>query len=213
MMIDRFKTAGFTILELLVVMAILVILASLMSPSISYILQGSNVSVSGELCLGALKLARQTALARNHQVEVRFYQYADADQAEVGLANGHYRGIQLFEINDSGTAIPRTKLQKLSLGVIIDSNSTLSSILTLKNASATNALPTVGTNYNCASFRFRADGSTGLTMTAPSPPGTWCLTLHTLKVPGVDGLNSPPPNYITFQIDPLSGSVMTFRPR
>jgi uncharacterized protein (TIGR02596 family) len=204
---------GFTVLELLVVMAIMVILASLMAPSIGYVLQGSNLSVSGDRLLGILKLARQTALSKNHPVEVRFYRYADADQAESGLANGHYRGVQLFEINDSGTAVPRGKLQKLPTGVIIDSNSTLSSILTQTNLGATNPIPTVGTNYNCASFRFHTDGSTQLSFSPPSPPGSWCLTLHTLRGASGDGMSTPPVNYITLQIDPVSGSILTFRPQ
>lgn len=206
------RPGGFSLLELLLVVALMVIMATVTAPTIGYILQGSNLSIAEGQFQGILQMARQTALARNHQVEVRFYQYADADQAEVGLANGHYRGVQIFEISDSGAAIPRTKLQKLSTGVIMDSNSTLSSILTQTNLNTTNLLPTVGTNYNCSSFRFRADGSTDLSISPPTPPGTWCITLHTLKVPGVDGLSTPPPNFITFQIDPVGGSVMTFRP-
>lgn len=217
---SRGRYPGFTILELLVVMALITILAALTLPSISSVTMGSSLSVGGDKLQGFLQSARQSALAQNHQVEVRFYQYPDLSQPGESIASSstwHFHGFQMFQISDSGSATPLGKLQKLPQGIVIDANPTLSSLLTNTKTFTPPldpqvSLPNIGTSYNCSAFRFRANGSTGLSISPPSPPGVWCLTLHSLLVPGSDNLSSLPTNYITLQIDPISGAVVMFRP-
>lgn len=68
------RRRAFTLVELLVVMAIIVIMASLIVPSLRGLLDGFNLTGSADNVISTLTLARQTAMARNLPVEVRIYQ-------------------------------------------------------------------------------------------------------------------------------------------
>ena len=54
-------------------------------------------------------------------------------------------------------------------------------------------------------MRFLPNGSTDLVPTA-----NWYLTVHS----GLSGdpMASPPPNFVTIQVDPVSGIVVFYRP-
>jgi uncharacterized protein (TIGR02596 family) len=167
-----------------------------------------------------LSVARQTALSMNNSVEVRFYQFGDpgipGEQVN-SPSTGRYRAMQTFVIQDSGTAVALGKVQLLPNTIMIDSGATLSSIIGSSQASpaiptATKGsmlnvpIPRVGTNYNSVAFQFLPGGSTNLT----PPISTWFLTLH--KLNDADGLNTPPSNFYTVQIDASNGHIKTYRP-
>ena len=207
--------SAFSLVELLVVMAIIGLLATFLAPAVSPILRGSRLTQAGDQVVAVLSLARQTALTTSHSVEVRFYQYGDPEvpgESASSPTTGKYRAIQAFEYKDDGTATPVGKMAKLPLSIIIDAGATLSTLLKSTQAKTWTAadkqptLPIVGASYNCCAFRFLADGSTNLSTT-----GTlWFLTLHNL----IDGdiMPSPPSNYTTIKIDPMNGSLKTYRP-
>ncbi len=82
----------------------------------------------------------------------------------------------------------------------------------------------VGRNYEYVPMRFLPDGSTNLpplgaagvsTGSNPSAGGLWYLTVHTIadwdKLKKA-GNTTPPPNYFTWQIDPITGATKTYRP-
>jgi hypothetical protein len=58
-------------------------------------------------------------------------------------------------------------------------------------------------------MHFTASGATDLLPTG-GPSGSWFLTLHA-ETKG-DGLSIPPPNFVTIQVDPVSGTLEFFRP-
>jgi uncharacterized protein (TIGR02596 family) len=64
------RTPGFTILELLAVMAIMGILLAVTVPSISGMMQSNNISSAGQTVSDQVNLARQTASAQNITVDV-----------------------------------------------------------------------------------------------------------------------------------------------
>jgi len=224
---NLFRTCGFSLLELLVVISIIGIIAAFTLPSASAVLWGSQLTQGAQMLNDQLVLARQTALTKNHCVEVRIYQFSDPGipGEQAGNANaGKYRALQIFDIPNSGAAVPLGKVEHLPESIIIDSgnidsNKTLSSIISsgkqsdVPTSSDGNTLqipiPKVAKAYNSVSFRFEPDGSTNLLLS--STPGTnWFLTLH--KQNDGDGLQTPPPNFITIQIDPYNGHVRTYRP-
>jgi len=77
---------GFSIVELLVVIAIVGLLAAVTMPAITSTLRAMNLSDTTNRVVSELNLARQTAVARQVPVEVRFYllpEESDAATAEL----------------------------------------------------------------------------------------------------------------------------------
>lgn len=207
---------AFTLIELLIVMSILLVVAGFLAPSVSTILKGSNLTQGSQMISDQLGLARQTALAKNHVVEVRFYQYGDPEAAGESAAtpnSGKFRALQNFEKLDTGTVVALGNVKKLPTSIIFDKGATLSSIIGSAAAAPgipslvttqTNSIPRVGTQYNSVSFQFRPDGSTNL------PTGNWFLTAHDTN--SGDALATPPPNFFTLQIEAANGHIRQFRP-
>lgn len=204
---------AFTLLELMLVIAMIGVLFTLLAPAVNTLMRGSRLTQASDKVVAVLSLARQTALTTNHSVEVRFYQYGDPEVPGETVdhpATGKYRAIQTVETKEDGTEI-KGRIEKLPLAIIIDSGSTLSPLLgdTLAKtwSDTPPPIPVVGSNYLCRAFQFLADGSTNL----PSAGGAlWFFTLHNL-VDG-DGRTTPPPNYATLKIDPVNGLLKVYRP-
>jgi len=68
----RFKHRGFTMLELIVVVAIVAILASLAMPSFSTMIQNSQIRNAAESIQNGLQLARAEAVRRNTTIGFQF---------------------------------------------------------------------------------------------------------------------------------------------
>jgi uncharacterized protein (TIGR02596 family) len=209
---------AFTLVELLVVLGIIAILAVLTVPAVLSSIRGSQLSQAAQQVVNEVDFAHRTALTQNRTVEVRFYQFARAGMpGEVAAtpATGKFRAVQCFQYDASGNATQLDKVQMLPGTIIMDSNSTLSSLLGASQAKATSSwtagdpklsLPVVGTSYNVCAFDFQGGGATTL-----SPIGTqWFITLHS-SLDG-DNLAALPKNFFTLQIDALNGRMQSFRP-
>ena len=172
-----------------------------------------------------IKLARQQAVTKNHNVEVRFIRYGDPEipgEKANTPSSGYFRAIQVFEVLDNGAIVPLDKPVLLPQSIIV-SPGTLStlvsdpSMLPVKQAKKTKAADGSGGdpsmprgidwNYEFVCFRFLPDGGTSLTTTAGK---IWCITLHNVNDAQSGG--TPPPNFVTLQVDPVAGSVRLFRP-
>ena len=206
----RFPRKGFSLIELLAVMAIIVILLAFVAPAALSIVKGNKMTQASEVVGGQLTLARQTALTRNKPVEVRFYQYADSEvpgESITDPSTWHFRAIQAFEVVKTGIVTPLHEVRQLPSGIILDSGSNLSSLLHSPSpAKGRDPIPRVGLDYRYSTIRFRPDGSVAKSTTSEG----WFMTLHSL----VDGdqLTSPPANLVTFEIDVFNGALKTFRP-
>ena len=73
------KRHGFSLIELLVVILIIAIIAVFVTPAASTILKGSQLSQAEQVITDQIKLARQQAVTKNHNVEVRFIRYGDPE--------------------------------------------------------------------------------------------------------------------------------------
>lgn len=218
---------GFSLIELLVVMAIIIMLMALVVPASTSMMAASRLTTAASSVSGLLSYARQNAIASNHTMEVRFYRYGDPEvpgEKANDPTTGRFRAVQLFEYQENGVARAVTKAEPLPGGIIFDAGTedpktTLSSLFGKQHekqftpAGGSGApqldpkvnLPRgVGTNYDCMAFQFSPSGITNLGF------GNWFVTLH--KANDGDNLGQPPPNYATLQVEPVSGAVKTYRP-
>lgn len=223
---------AFTLVELLVVMSIIVIIAAFAAPAISTILRGSQLTQSSQQVIDHIALARQLALSRNRTMQVRFYKFADPEtpgQVATDPSTGYFRALQTFEILDNGAAIPVSKPIRLPNSVLINESVQLSTIINQTSAKVyktkgdlapsdpTMPDTTVGKNYEYAAFDFRSDGSTNLSAAgastgSSSTKDTWFFTLHGVTVDGGGKATAKPDNYVTVQVDPVTGITRVFSP-
>ncbi len=189
---------GFTLLELLVVLAIIFALAALIAPSFNSIGQAGNLTRSASLVQDQLVLARQKALAQSRYVEVRLYSM-----------EGKYRALRLMQFNDTSLApLPMSKVIQLPENIVILPTDTYSTLVANTNphpvGGGTEDLPTQSA-VPYKSFTFTPSGGTNLPIDEK-----WFLTLVNENAPATD--NGPADNFIAIQIDPTNGRVRSYQP-
>lgn len=205
----RFTLQAFSLVELLAVMAIIVIMISLAVPAFTHIAQGSTLERAGNLVVGQLDLARQTALASSRKVEVRFYKHITPGAPGTEA----WRAIQLFDVANSGVKKPMGNAIAFPDPVVIGEQPTLSTLMNLpadyELAAAdrtANPLPSIGTSYTGIAFRFSPSGSVDL----PDVTANYYMTLFSENTPAT--ASAPPANYFTIQLDPVNGRARNYRP-
>lgn len=229
---------AFTLIELLVVIAIIAVIGGFATPALNSVLQGNALNQAVNTLDDTVAYARQHAITRNRSVEVRIYRFWDpeaagepAGSAAAGLdtappAIGYaapYRALQAFEIGDSANAIPVGRLAFLPGATVFSLQPALSSLLGNTDstkgpvkttpASGDIDLPRgIAKNYEYIAFRIKPDGSTTLSPSGGASPGGWFITGHLLKDMKRAASSTPPPNFFTWIIDPVSSSTKILRP-
>lgn len=206
---------AFTLVEMLVVMAVIAVLIALVAPVTVGLLRGHLVTQSGEMVTDQLILARQAALTNSRVVEMRFYQLP-----KPGAAAGSpttYCGVQAVLHEESGRLRPLGKVELLRTGIVFAADGTHSTLLTppspaTATVSGTDYVPGFGVNQKFAyvGFSFLPNGSTDLDPTAASGSGGWFATLVDSNKPLPTG--GVPADFYTLRVEPLDGHVQTFRP-
>lgn len=193
------RRRAFSLVELLVVMAIMVLILTLITPAFNSVLRGGAITRSGQTVSDQLALARQTAIARNQIVTVRFLKMpGDGVETEP-----RYRGIQAVAQQDDGSLKPLSRVVKLDPNNEIADAAELSTIIS--KPSVTGSTDVGGKSVTYAGFRFRPDGSTDLDLTSADG---WYLTVKDTR-PSDDPI---PTNFFTIRIDPFTGQGRVFRP-
>jgi len=184
---------AFSLVELLIVVAIIGILAVLTIPAFITISDAKQITAANQSLSDGLRLARQLALVKSTPVEFRLWQIRPQD----GVRNS-FCAYAYNQITDSG-ATNFSKTNYFAKGVSLSTGSS-HKYTTL----VTNGVVIINPQIRYARFNFRPDGSTDL-----NPNLKWFATF----VRDREVTNSTlPKNYITLQIDPLNGNVSYYRP-
>ena len=218
---DKPKRA-FSLIELLVVISIIAIIGAFAVPAAGQLLKGSSMTQAANALTDQAATARQQALTRNRSVELRFFSFPDP---EIPGDTSHFRALQFFEIADGDIPNPTGKLIRLPDTIVLSQDAALSSMLGTLTVHKPDenglqndpSLPRgVGKSYTYVAFRFLPDGSTSLSPAGPSPAGAsngqWYITAHLLNDIKLAQNGSPPPNFFTWLIDPVSGRSKVIRP-
>ncbi len=197
---------GFSLLELLVVVAIIGIMATLAGAGLSSMQRAQGLGSASQMVAAQIQLARQTAAARNLPVEVRFYQLPDFGQSS-GSAS-RWRAVGVFD----GSATNAQTLQRpvhFPARVVIEPSPTASPLWTSMGASDA-PLPGFGTgNWPYRALTVRPNGLVTVSGTSPAE-ANWFLSLRQesdVAEPG--GL---PANFATIQINPFTARTQVLRP-
>jgi len=189
-------SSAFSLIELLVVVAIIALMTVVTLPSISGVNQAGAINRAGQTLGDLVILARQEAVSKNRDIEVRVIDLADP------MYPG-YRAIQLWIADEIGaSSAPLGKIQKFPEGIVLASN-TLSPLLTSDTSVAgTTNFGALGSRpYK--GFRVRASGAL--------PPAIGS-TNNFLTVQLARDADIPPKNFYTIRVNPITGRVTVHRP-
>lgn len=184
--------AAFSLLELLVVIALLGLLAVLAAPAMNAIGGGGVVTREGQLLNDQITLARQMAVSRNRETELRLIEYSGS--------GGDHWAIQIW---DPAAAKPLNRLTRLADNAVINPSSSLSPLLGHLESSNAVFGPLGNSPRSYRAIRFRPNGR----IKGNFPVREDYLTVQLRR-------ESPdqPVNYFTLQIQSLTGRISVYRP-
>ncbi|MEQ1859321.1 MAG: Verru_Chthon cassette protein D [Chthoniobacteraceae bacterium] len=110
------RRPGFTLVELLAVIAVIAVIMVFVVPAANQIIRGSQLTQASQLVADQLGFARQLALSRNRTVDFRFYRFGDPETPGEVIdmpAKGQWRGVQVFELIENGAAVPAGPFHRL----------------------------------------------------------------------------------------------------
>jgi uncharacterized protein (TIGR02596 family) len=199
------RAAGFSLVEILVVLGIVAILITASAPYVSGILTATRLRNAADTVYSRLLEAQSLAVLFNTDAEVRLYEVTDLIDPDSRPILGKLRILTLSPPQDESTGPaadvfePVGPVTHLEDGIEVSADAKYSSIIDL-------GFQTAGKDPygRYIALRFRPDGSAGL-----RPGRAWFLTLHE-KDAQLQGKKLK--NFVTVQIDPATGHLRTFQP-
>lgn len=197
--------AGFSLVELVIVVAIITMLIAVATPYTLGAMQSANLTSAGDTLMQKLAMAQQRSLTENRPVGLDFYSYTEDD-----IKGCHaIRMISYDPATNQATPLePPVYWNKHSVVLVEGALSPMFS--TNQTAASTGQAAQSPFQSLGATFHrviFYPNGSTSLRV----PLRTAYLTLIPTKSYKAD-LSTAPPNYYTVQIDPVTGRGHSYRP-
>ncbi len=201
----RAARQGFSLIEMVVVVAILAIIVMLAAPYTISAIQASSLTSAGDTVNQKLSLAQQRAATENRPVGVTFYFYANE-----GITACH--AIQLVAYDpatNTTTPLEAPVFWQNGREVLLegDLSPLFSNAFTSTDSGNATIKPFANLGATFKRVLFFPDGSTNLRV----PLSRAYVTLISIR-DYKQNLNTPPGNYYTVQIDPVTGRTRTYRP-
>jgi uncharacterized protein (TIGR02596 family) len=186
----RLASRGFSLVELLLVVALIGILATLGIMEFSSVVRGSRLTSAGRLLQSEISLAKQQAVTFHQEVEVRLFQ-----------TGGTWNGIALVIRDATGAEKLLRRPMLLPEGVVMDAGQ--SPLLTSAPISNRAVFATHG-EQDFRAFRFRSGGNTQPELTS---------TNNTLLLRGgTPGEGTNLVNYRVVAVTPVNGKATIYQP-
>lgn len=215
------KQRAFSLIELLVVMVIIGIIAMLTMPAFNNLGKAQALTSAGASLLDQLALARQTAVAQNRVVEVRFYKRREnpAQAVDASANPERFRSFRTMIYDENVlNAFAQTTMQDLPARVVLSEEKDYSTLI----FAYTNTVPprpylketlsAAETDVPYQFIRFKPTGGTDLSITGTPEGNRWFLTIKSDNPEKDVPAGRPANNYFTVLLDPVSGRVRTYRP-
>ena len=189
---------AFSLVELLMVIAIILLLAVFTLPSIRGISGGINLTGSGEEIVSMVNLARQRASTFNREVALRFFRTD---------SSAPFTAYQLWEQQNSADPaswVGLDNFQRLPAGIVVSGKAAFSPILNV--ASFQGQVMMSGSNMLYSDVLFLPSGS----IAAQTEVAFTLVMEHAPTTGGiVPGL---PSNFATISIEPINARPVIYRP-
>ncbi len=212
----RHASGAFSLIELLLVVAILMLLTSMAQMALNDVSNSTKMSTASQQVGDSFNLARQIAVAQNTYVQVRLFTLKETPgrYSAIGIyrCDMPYYLSSYVDLENSGKVRREGKIRKLPEQVVIWSSSQYSNLIdiiekdTLRKGGP---IKIDGKEYDWVAFYFRPDGGTDVSLPLNSTEN-----FATMTVVSAVGLKNDqlPDNYATLTIDPVNGRFRVFRP-
>lgn len=190
---------AFSLLELLVVMAIILFLGALAKPAINSLQESNSLSSAGQILVGQIDLARQTASTSGQTIQVRLLQ--------LGTSDAGYNAVQIgrTDVNNNWMALGR--LARFPGTAVVSEDKTNVSPLLATPDLETGTMNVGGfSNVSYAAFGIRPSG---VVEPAASDMSSFFLGIVLWRAGNSD---SVPANFVFVQINPETGNPLIYRP-
>jgi len=192
---------AFSLVEILVVIALMAALMVLAAPALNSVVGANDVSQGGQLLADQIDAVRQLAEVRGQTAELRFLKKS---------GDTHYSGMQLFFVasgtaNAAGSAAGKALAMPKTVAIL--DSSTLSPWL--GTMTITGTMPTGGT-WSGASYKaFRVRPSGAIELASGTNRAKLYLTISTART---SAAATSVPNFATIQVNPDTARPLLYRP-
>lgn len=199
---------GFTLLELLVVLTLAAGLMALASMGYNQVSRASSLASTAQQAGDMIILARQTAVARNLPVEVRFFKLPEFDSSTGDASMWRAMHIVIPNGEREESVAPPLYFER---HVFISEKPAVSPLLAHLGEEQLPSQPFGGyplSQVRFKSFMIRPDSTVSTLEEVPS--NSWFLTLHQDGEPLEE--QDLPANFATLQINPVTARVAILQP-